>query len=726
MTTWGAWSYAGSNGARLGYDAIVTGQQVRLQVYIQTQYYYSGDVYSLSWSGAWAGSRTGTLTSETGGIKLLFDEVMGSQAPNTTTQTTFTVGDLYNGSRPSVTASVTVTALPPLAPVNQSAQYRSDSQIDVYWAGQTAADRPVDYFNVYRYDNTAPTALVARLPGTAGSFGDTGLLADRRYGYYIDAGNAGGVTPSAGTNYVYTTPRQPGQATAAKTGSGDILVSWTNLSSYYGDASVSVEESTDGGVSWSSRGSTGAGVSSWTHASPDPQKTHTYRVRTVAPNGLVSSWTPTGTVQLLARPGAPDGLTERESAPGAYALDASDGVTLVWRHNSTDSTGQTAYEVTYQVAPDGGSWGSEVSTGKVTSSAQQRVIAAGQIPNGSTVRWRVRTWGAYTGSSSESPWSGYRQFYTSTRPVAALSGDAVANSSSLTVRGSYLDAEGTAQTGARWTLRGPSGSDIEQVSVGANDSRLVEVTFAARVEDGQTYTVLYAVRDGDGLWSRDALKRITVAYARPARPTVTVRYDDTTGVVVGQVQNGAGDAQAVRNIVYRDGVPVKALANVEENGAFVDRVPPLTGATVYTVVAVSALPSTSLPSEPVTAATVSRKVWLTGGPGMSVAVGLWYEPNVQVQQSRERAWVAYAGRAEPVLYSGVETAKDASLSALATPEEVAALEALEALPQPVCYRDPSGRRIFGGISGGVKHSDGRSHRTLKPVSLTVRRAAYSE
>lgn len=731
MTTWGPWVYGGGNGARLGYDVGVNGQQVSIWISIQTQYRYSGDVITLSWSGNWAGSQQHTLTSSAGQVTTILGRYMGDQAYNSTSQTTFTVSGMYNGTSPSVTVPVHIGSLGPNAPSNATDTRVSDSQVNVSWSNNPTPERPVERNDVYRIDNTANPVLIAQLPGGATSVADSGLVANRRFAHHIYAVNGSG-SAGVSTNYVYTTPAAPTAVSAAKTAAGDITVLWyAGDCTYHTECTAAVEETTDGGATWSPLATVPATGGTWTHVAPSTAVPHRYRVRLLAPSGLPSAWAESGTVQLLARPHAPSGLTMRGQVHSDWSPAADSvagGMTLSWQHNPADASPQMAYEVEYQTSVNGGvAWGPTTTTNRVSATGSEHFIHAGEIPNNRTVRWRVRTWGMYTGTDPSSPWSPYAVVYTNARPTANLSPTPSTHTSSvLTARGGYLDPEGTAQSGAWWVLKDGSGAVLESAFVGAGSPKLREYTFAYRVADGITYTVSYSVRDGSGFRSSEVSANVTVAYAKPARPVITIAWDDAIGAVVGTVENPAGDVAAEYNVVYRDGVPLIALSEVPPNSTFVDRLAPLGRAVEYTATAVSALPSTSAASDPARITTTTRAAWLNGGPGFAIAVPLRYEPVAEVSATRERKWVAYDHRAEEVMYVGDARTREHRVTAMVTPELLADLERLCDADGIACYRDPDGRRLFGGVSGPLTYSAGRQNQHVHDIALTIRGCAYSE
>lgn len=542
MAVWGDWYYTSGNGARLGYDAWYSGNVLNLVWYIQTRYNYSNDTYTVSWSGTFSGSVSGTLNSGHQGVTQVWSGSY-AQGYNTTASITVGISGLYDGSSPTVNMSFTLSPLAPNAPTSASDTYVNDSQINVSWTNNPTSERPIDVNNVFRIDNVAGNSQVAQLGGGITSYSDTGLVANRRFSHHIYAANSAG-SAGVATNSVYTTPAAPANVQAAKTAGSDIQVTWdASPCTYYTECTVGIEESTNGGTSWTNLGVyPTASSGSWTHSAPSTSVTHTYRVRVIAPSGLPGPWTTSNTVQLLARPNAPTNqvMTAQIQSTTLNAGDATGTITTSWKHNPVDSSAQSAYEIGYQVSTDGGStWAAEVLTGKIASAVQSRTWAANTWLNNRTLRWRVRTWGLYAGTApTESDWSAYSTFYTNARPVASLSGPNTWVTSVLTATGGYLDPEASTQTGARWTLKDGAGNILEEASVGSSEaSKLTSYTFTTRVNDGTSYGLVYAVRDGAGFWSAYATKTINVVYAKPEQPALVVAYSDANGAVTGQIAN---------------------------------------------------------------------------------------------------------------------------------------------------------------------------------------------
>lgn len=734
MTYTGSWSYNAGNGFMLYVDTTyVSGNQLYCWVHLKNQYSVSGDACTLNWSGTFSGSQAYTATASSGGDMTMYAGVVGTQAYNSTATLNFSVAGLYNGSTPTLSFSIALGPLPPAAPTSPAASWVSDTQINTSWVDNPTGTAPYDNVFVYRRSNTDPDTVVQVLGGSGASYSDTGVAADRKFSYIFTAVNSAGATNSTLSNVVYTTPAAPTGCTATKTGGGDITVTWTNTSTYTAETPVEVWHAANGVWDGAALATIAAGASpTYTHTAPNPAQTHQYQVRAKTPSGTTrySGYSTSLVVQLLARPNAPIGQTITSAQQSGAYVDAAFASTLSWVHNPVDASAQTAYEVQYQVSTDGGAtWGSMVSTGKITSGVSSWAVAANTWANNRVIRWQARTWGAYAGTApTYSDWGALTTFWTSARPVGSITSGTTSTTSVLTATASYADAESSAQSGARWSLRTTLGVTLETSTLGPADSaRFLSYTFTTVAQDATSYVVAYQAQDGPGLWSAEVTRTVAVSYAKPATPTLVVTYSDATGAVSGTITNPPPTTEpaAVYNVVYRNGVALSNLSNIPPSGTFTDPIPPLTADVVYTVVAVSSLPSSSLPSTAQHVNTSSGKIFMNGGPGMATVVVLPYLPKLQAALKRDRAWKSYQGRPDEVLYVGVNRTYTSKVTASVTTDIVAALEALEDRAEPSCYRDPRGRRVFCGISG-LTYKDGADNSVLQDVALELRRCGYSE
>src|SRR5699024_1329941 len=137
-------------------------------------------------------------------------------------------------------------------------------------------------------------------------------------------------------------------------------------------------------------------------------------------------------VVVLTPPSAPSLLTPT-------VADATEPITLTWRHNTVDTTGQSKYEIRWRLN-SASAWN---YIGPTTSSTSQYVLAANTWANGSSREGQVRTWGEHP---DPGPWSYTRSTSLSGAPVVSITTPgATVNGTNVQVQWTYFDPEGTSR-----------------------------------------------------------------------------------------------------------------------------------------------------------------------------------------------------------------------------------------------------------------------------------------
>ena len=722
---WGSYVTIGGVRYRTGLDVsysptTVTGSTssvtVTTRIYLGIPSTYQASGINLSWSV------TGSDSGSGDGLSWSIATGAGSRLISTLTETvSLTYGSTKNFSvtgrirpifsagtwTPTVTASVTIPARPvsrPAAPSGASVSRTSDTRHTVTWTRNATTSAPYTNLQLSRWDNvSAAYSSIATLSGSATNYADTTTRADRRYRYAVRARDAAGNSAYTYTGYISTTPAAPNAPVAKKSGTGIAVSRPTSLSTVA--SHWEVWHAADGVWDSARLALVPAGTSSWTHASPDPTKTHVYRVKAYVadPVTLTSAYSPSSaTVQLEAPPAAPTRLSP------AAAVDASYVIPLSWQHNPVDTTDQTAYEIEWRV----GSSGVLTSTGKVASGEAEHEVLPGAWSNGTTIQWRVRTWGSHPDPGA---WSTFATLPLSTAPVAGIlepdDGSTVEGSSAV-VRWTYFQGEGSPYTG--WELQVLRGAEV---IFSRQSSTTTSYRTPSILEDGVDYTIRVRVRSGAGIWSEWDSVAVAVDYAPPPTPTLAATFRAEGGYVTltpTVAAAGPGEVEAASVAVYRaaQGGWVLIEDGLDSGDTVTDMIPPLGEAVQYRAVATSALPSTAT-SAPVPVDTsggdAGAWVYINHGPGFGQVVRV--SSNVTGSRGSSRAKVLhhFAGRPDPVEYATDARTKTFTVaSSLWEPcivgeddeaSDWVDFDALADALAPVCLRGPHGLREFVSVDG---------------------------
>lgn len=617
-----------------------------------------------------------------------------------------TWGELGDGSA-SGTIGLTTLKVVPGTPTGMTATRVSDTQANLSWTISHASNgAPTGVLVQHRINGGAWTDLVNL--GNVRS-ATVATAADRKTEYRVRASNSAGTTAfSSASSPIYTTPEAPTNAIAAKNAGLDINLTFTENVDYAEHEHEVWHGTVTGGVTtWdgSVLATLASGVVAYTHVAPDPSFQHVYRVRAKA-GALLSGYATSNTVQLLAAPNAPT-----VPAMGAFA-DKASALVFEWVHNPIDTTPQTAYEFEYSTN-GGSSW---TSTGKVVSTAASRTIAANTHAANVALQTRVRTWGSATTGGSEgtgaSPWSATRTVTYKTVPTAAITTPAeaaVVNDATLRVTVGFSQPEAATFVKAQLELL-QGATLLEELE----STVLVGITMATPVLNGESYTIRARVQDSNGLWSAWDSNNFSVTYLAPVPAVVTLEYLETSGF--GQIglaiaAPGAGQSEATTLTITRKINGVEEIVVVdypaEADMTFLDTTPVINGSNLYTVTTISALGATSV----VTATLVTsecRRAFLSKGPGFGT-VGV-FGANLEVSEDLSVAsdTVMAAGRTKPIGLYGTETNVQIKVSSfIFTRDTFSTMDDLRGIllmPGKACYRDASGRRVFGTVRGAVKYA----------------------
>lgn len=615
------------------------------------------------------------------------------------------------------TASISTKSFPlttlrqiPGTPTDLAAAWVSDTQIALSWLNHFATNGAPTASNVQASINGGAFApLLSIAPAEAVGVASA---ANRKTTYQVNAQNAAGASAWSDAATVFTTPAAPTGVTAAKSGA-NIIVGWANQVAFAEYQTVVWHGTMVGStITWdvAPLATVAAGATSFTHVAPNNAQVHVYRVqaKNTDTGALASALVESNSVQLLAPPNAPT-----LGALPTYANRAA-ALQIPWTHNPVDTTAQTAYELSFST--DGGvTWS---STGKQLTSASSHTVAANTYAAGVTRVSRVRTWGAATTGGSDgtgaSPWSTNKSVTFKSLPTVSIvkpANGATIDTSALAVDLAFAQPEGAAFVQA--TIGLYSGATLlEQV----NTTTLVGTTFNTRLADSGTYTVKATVKDSNGLTSTQASSTFSVDYIEPVPAQVTATYLRESGIAQLDIlipAPAAGQAAAVKLTITReidgqvdvvvDNYPVIASLTI------LDMTPTIHGTNVYTVTTAS-VDGATVDVETILVTTEHQWAFLNSGTDFATVVSFFGNLKFGASPVRSMALVAAAGRSRPIALYGAAGSLEVSGSATivagmgSTPQE---LEAFLLEAGTVCYRDPSGRRMFGAVAGSIDSPSNR-------------------
>jgi len=598
------------------------------------------------------------------------------------------------------------TYVTPGTPTKPVASRVSDTQTNLAWTQSSASNGQPASNQVYCKTNNGGSVKILDISATNSAA--IGTVANSKYEFQVQAWNSAGFSGvSPWSDPIFTTPGAPTSATATKQANLDIVVAWVNNVAYAEYNTEVWHGTVSGGVTtWDSTALTtvGSGVTSYTHAAPNPSQVHVYQVRSKA-GTLLSSYAVSNSVQLLVAPNKPTLGTVPQYADKTQAL------TFGWTHNPIDTTPQSAYEVNFST--NGGStW---TTTGKVTSAVASRTIAANTYVANTAVQIRVRTWGQATTGGSDgtgaSPWSDISTVTYKTAPTTTITipanGGTVTDS---TLRVTITFAQAEAATFVKATLELWQGA----VLLESKDTTVLNgVVMSTPVQNGVTYTIKSKVLDSNGLWSSQVSNSFSVVYLAPVPAGIVLTYLPDTGW--GQLDlsipaPGGGQSAAATVTITRtiNGLVETVVQDYPVSGTamtFLDTVPTVNGVNLYTVTTKSALGATTQRTASLTTSELRRAFLSKGASFQTVGV---FGANLSVDESLDVAstTIEAAGRTKPIGMYGTETSLQLKISSFVYENFGSTIDQLRKVlltPGEACYRDASGRRVFGTAKGSLTY-----------------------
>lgn len=750
MTAWGGWHYTGGNGMRVGADWAIDGVDtntgtfhVHYWWYVQTQYNYSGDVQALNFSGWYGGSQGYTLSSGHNGITLVAERdayynysTWGSSPGNI--QVTAQVSGAYNGSTPSLFLDIPIYArpyAPPYSPWPVSAVRNSDTSSTVSWGIRSDAQRPwtsvtvdIDMYTPQGWVWGGNYVTAAVVDGGAASFTHNSLADNRLIAWRVRSNNSVGNSGFEYTNWVYMTPAAPSNVHAVLGPTGaTIPITW-QINHYSATATTQVIERSVGGGAWTQVASGLAwNATSWEDPSPGGG-TNQYRVRS-SNNGnggaaLLSGWGTSNVVSTVVPPLAPTLLAPDGASRDLWYV----GATLTWQHNpGADFAAQTHY--TIEVSSDGGgTWTALAGATNVASAVSSHTVAPGVLANGVTYLWKVKTQGGTTAAFG--PFSASATISAETTPTVTLTQpDDPTLSLPLVTAWTYNQDQSVPQTAWEANLYAADGITLLEARSGTGTT--AQTTFQYAVLDQTDYVVKVRAMSGSSMWSAWATAETTIDLPPPAPTTLVATYQPCTGTMSLSLTSalpGAGEVGVESLVVERrvaGGDWVVLARDVDPTTTMLDVIPLTNGLNEYRVTGVSSAPSTLV--NPVvqvqgtdgqTPRTDGLWVFLAYGPGFSQVLRVHNDLDIQDAPGRVQAGQSFLGRRKPTLLAGVGVSRDLAVSAsLRWRDPCTSTDACRFDSPPgdwvqagqeaevVCYRDFTGRRLFGMLSGVSVHDE---------------------
>ncbi len=444
----------------------------------------------------------------------------------------------------SATVSGTIDIPPsaPAAPTLGTVTRTSDTSHTVNWTRNASSTAPYYSQGVQRQDfengdwGTWKNVVVLDTDYTnsgSHSYTDTTTKANGVYRYRVFSYNRSGTGISSQTEPIYTTPAAPSvtlEAVSSTQVKATVIQSVTHT-----NYETELQYRSAGGA-WTTLTTLGSGV--FTHTwTPPAGATIQVRARTVinrpgfVGDNLASAYASSNIVPLQQPPLAPSNLY-----PNGSTLDRAKASTFTWKHNSQDTSAQTAYEFERLVD---GVW---QTSGKITSSASSRNYAANFFVAGA-YQWRVRTWGVH---ADPGPWSSLASFTAEDAPVVTVTSPAgEVETSRVTVTWTSTKAQ------SQWEAELLRGS--ERVAFQTGSGTTASYQFPNLLEDGQAYSVKVRSKSSAGLWSAWATASFNADFPSPAAPGVSLGWDTERGAVLVTVDNPPTPVNLVTNPSFETG-----------------------------------------------------------------------------------------------------------------------------------------------------------------------------
>jgi hypothetical protein len=430
--------------------------------------------------------------------------------------------------------------------------------------------------------------------------------------------------------------------------------------------------------------------------------------------------------------------TSLNQAPNAPALNpvstfsASSAKTFTWVYSDNNPRdAQTAYQLQIR---DQSSGTVVYDSGKVTTTASSKVLAASTLSNNEIYEWRVRT---YDANDVVSAYSAYQQFSTTNTGIAEITVPAVDNAPGLaspTLEINWTFTASGSVTQARYrvsVLRTDTGAQLfDSQYIYGPDVRAFTIT--GLVTDVEQQIEL-RIEDSNGELSNTAVRLVTPVFSGPNGPSIMAQASaDGSGIEVAVINPTAtGDLPpAERNDIYRSEADANEFIKVGEifpSGIFTDYGVASDTLYDYKVKAVAQGKTESNTVEDVS--TVFEGVYVHDplDPPGTVRQFLYGKSLKSDEVSTSSTEQHFVGRSYPVYQFGTGLDQKVSVTVQVpagstAKTELAYLRNIANSKRVHCYRDSRGRRVFGVVvSVSVTDEDWGN-----TVSMDVTRADFDE
>jgi len=417
-------------------------------------------------------------------------------------------------------------------------------------------------------------------------------------------------------------------------------------------------------------------------------------------SGLFGSYSDPVYIYTNQAPYAPTNLTPENGE----VFDASASKTFSWEFQDPDEANNGDVQSAYQLLIKRVSDGTTVyDSGKVASSASSHVLPADTLENGIDYQWQVRTWDS---QDVVGEYSSLVSIRTGRPPACSITNPPDGGSYGkgvLTVTWSYSDPESDPQVQYQAVLKDAELQVLEDSGILAGDN--TEYRFETILDNYSQYTVEVTVWDSTGQ-SHTASSTFSTDFVPPTNPVLGITEDDAGAKIILTItnpDNDPGKPATSRNHIYRretGGEWVRIAADLPVNSGYDDYTVASGMEYEYKAVAVS-VDETTAESSVQSGSVQFTGVWLHDpvDPVGTTHHFLYDGLECGEDWQPEAEMLRFAGRTLPVIEFGeqAEERVRVGLQMLKNSNDWAVLRALARRRSILCYRDGSGRKVFGVI-----------------------------